>query len=311
MDTIRPGLKTLFLSHQNADPDAIGSLYFLHNRYGGEVALPNSPDRKGKPLAEYLEFEYQFPPLKEDYEQYVVVDTPTPSQLDPISVPTKKAVLIDHHTTNGWDVDIIKEDKTSCAEIIYDMVSPKTLSKDEGIALIAGILTDTSGLRRANVDTLRTLAEMMELSGVAISEVYSIISSQRTYSEKICRLKGAERSKHVREKGFLIAYTYVSSFESSVSEMLLRVGADISFSGSQRSNEFLISCRSKNEVINRGVDMGKLFHRLTEKEDNISGGGHPGAAVLKGKGDVEEYMEKLVRRTRAVIKEKGISKPVK
>ncbi len=307
MDKIRPGLKTLFLSHQNADPDAIGSLYFLQKRYGGDVVLPNSPDRKGKPLAEYLNLRYKLPPLTEDYEQYVVVDTPTPTQLDPISIPLEKAVIIDHHPTDGWEVEVHKEKRTSCVEIIYDMVAPEKLSKDEGIALIAGMITDTSGFRRATVDTFRTLADIIELSGASISEVYDTISSRRTYSEKICRLKGAERSLHVRESGLLIAYTYVSSFESSVSDMLLRTGADISFSGSQRDENFLISSRVRNDIIKMGVDMGQLFNELAKEFDNVSGGGHPGAAVLKGKGEVEEFTERLVRRTRAMIKERDIS----
>lgn len=307
MDLIRPGLKTLFLSHQNADPDAVGCLFFLQRRYHGDIALPNQPDRKGKPLAEYLGLDYMLPPFEMNYEQYVVVDTPNPGQLDPIEVPLDRTVIIDHHPNNGWDTQVYNEGRTSCAEMIYDMFSPDDLTKEEGVALVAGILTDTSGLSRGTRETFLTLSSIMEATDVSISEVHSIISSKRTYSERICRLKGAERSAHVREKGFLIAYTYVNSFESSVAEMLLRAGADISFSGSQRDDEFLISARVLNDAVEKGIDMGELFHETANEHPNISGGGHPGAAVLKGKGDVNEYMDILVQYTRESIRDKGLS----
>ncbi|MFO8110679.1 MAG: DHH family phosphoesterase [Thermoplasmata archaeon] len=308
MDKVRPGLKTLFLSHQSADPDAIGCLYFLQKRYEGDVALPNPPDRRGKPLAEYLGLDYGLPPLKTNYEQYVVVDTPNPQQLDPIELPLNKTVIIDHHPSNGWDIDVFTEERTSCAEMIYELVDPETLSKDEGIALVAGILTDTSGFSRGTCETFRILSDIMDASGITIPEVYSIISSERSYSEKICRLKGAERSSHLRENGFLIAYTYVKSFESSVCGMLLRAGADIAFTGSQRGDEFLISSRCLNEMVEHGVSLGEIFHDLAEDVQELSGGGHTGAAVLKGKGDVKEYMTLLVQRTQGLIREKDISR---
>ncbi len=310
MDIIRPHLKTLFLSHQNADPDAIGSLYFLQNRYDGDVALPNPPDRKGKPLAEYLCMEYILPPLREEYEQYVILDTPNPSQLEPINPPEEKTIIIDHHPVDGWGREIYSEDRTSCAEIVFDMEDPDVLARDEGIGLLAGILTDTSGFRRGDSKTFRTTATIMERSGADIQDVYQVISSKRTYSEKICRLKGAERSSHIRENGFLIAYTFVNSFESSVCEMLLGAGADISFSGSQRGDDFLISSRGRNDLIRYDLDLGRMFHNLADEHENIYGGGHYGAAVLKGEGDVTEYMKLVVDGSRDMIKEKEVSRPL-
>src|SRR6056297_237029 len=102
---IEKGLTTLFLSHQNADPDAVGCLYFLTQRYGGTAVLPTQPDRMGKKLLDHLDMEVMIEPEVSGYEQIVIVDTPNPSQLEPIEFEEEdmeRAKIIDHHHTNSW-----------------------------------------------------------------------------------------------------------------------------------------------------------------------------------------------------------------
>jgi len=310
---IEKGLTTLFLSHQNADPDAVGCLYFLTQRYGGTAGLPTQPDRMGKKLLDHLDMEVMIEPEVSGYEQIVIVDTPNPSQLEPIEFEEEdmeRAKIIDHHHTNSWDRDIFFKNKNSCAEIIFDMVEPEGLEKDETIALIAGILTDTSFLRRGDADTFRILSEIMRSSQVSINEVSQILSHEVPYSEKISRFKAASRLDYKKVNGYFVAYTNVSSFESSVSSMLLMMGADVAFTMSKRGKDIRISARAVDEMVDEGFDLGELFKSIANSKENFSGGGHEGAAVLNGTDGNEKLIRECVGLTVEWIKDQGLERPL-
>ncbi len=307
---IPSGGDTLFLSHQNADPDAIGSLYILGSRYEGHIGLPDKPSAVGKRLAEYLELDYRVCPDVSVYEKIVVVDTPDPNQLNPIELEESDLLVIDHHKTNLWEREVFFRDRTSCAEIIYDIIEPSELTEKEGVALLAGIIADTSNLRRGDSLTFKTLSEIMSLSNVTIEQVLSILSSKRSYSENICRLKGAKRSSFQKANGYIVAYSKVSSYESSVCKMLLSAGADVAFVASQRGNDVLISARAKSELLKKGFDVGKIFKNTSESFKGLSGSGHPGAGVIQGEGDAENSLSYIVDKALEMIRESGIEKPL-
>lgn len=302
------GKKTLFLSHQNADPDAVGCLYFLRNRYGGIIGLPDEPDKRGKRLANFLEMDYSICPSPAEYEQVVVVDTPDPKQLEPIPVIEEKTIVIDHHKSNRWDewdIQLIYKDRGSCAEIIYEMVEPEDMTEKEVFALTAGILTDTSYLNRADERTFRILAELFSHSEITISQVKKELFKRRTYSEKICRLKGAKRSSFEKVNGYLIAYTKVNSFESSACDILLKAGADVAFSVSERDEGIIISGRTRDSMLKLGMDLGAMMKVISSTKENTSGGGHPGAAVFKGNCDSDKVLRELIAKVTEEIKVKG------
>ncbi len=305
---IDKGKKTLILIHNNSDPDAIGSAFFLKNRYGGVVATPGKPDKLGSNLLDYLDFEVNYSMI-DDHEQLIILDTPDPRQLEPFSYDEDEALIIDHHNTDNWNTDVEYFDRTSCAEIVFDLVDPDNLSKREAIALIAGVITDTSNLTRGDSRTFRTLSRILELSSITLNEVREIISEDLSYSEKVARLKGAERSSFCEINGIIIAQSKVSSYESSVSSSLLSLGADIAYTGSQRNDEYLISGRAKESIIESGFDIGAIFQKLSEKHDELNGGGHEGAGVLTGKGDVKRELNRSVNISLNKIRELGISNP--
>lgn len=303
-------IPTLFLSHQNADPDAIGSLYFIKNRIGGDVALPDQPDNIGKRLLKYLGLDYKSDPKLSDYEQVVVLDTPDPEQLKPIEIDdAEDFIVIDHHTTNHWDDEIIYEERTSCVELVYDLIDPEKLSKKEAVGLMSGLITDTSHFKRADSHTFRTAADILEKSGISLEQVSNVIKVDRSFSEKICRFKGIKRSNYIEINGYLVANTKVGSFESSVSTLLLITGADISFTGSQRDEEFLISGRAREEMVEKGIDLGRTFKSMARSKNRVYGGGHKGAGVLKGDGKVEILLEECVKSVVSQIRKSGSSRP--
>lgn len=305
---LEEGGNYLFIAHQNADPDAIGSMYLLWSRYDGVIGLPNDPDSRGKRLVEYLEIEPVICPEIDGYDKIVIVDTPDPRQLEPITIPETGFIVIDHHQNNLWENDVIHEDRTSCVEMIYDMIEPDKISTKEAVAILAGILTDTSGLRRGDSFTFRTLSRIMSKTDVTIDLVQNILSRPRSYSEKICRLKGASRSYHSRVNGILICSSSVSSYESSVCNSLLNTGADVAFVASKKNDEILVSARVKSDLVENGFDLGIVFKKVTEVCKTVSGGGHQGAGVLRGKGDVKTVLDCLIKGAEEHILSMGIER---
>ena len=120
-------------------------------------------------------------------------------------------------------------------------------------------------------------------------------------SEKISQLKGAQRLKYHRVDQFIIATSFGSAFEASVSKSLIQMGADIAFVGSQRGDQFRISARASPRVVEIGIHLGKLLEGIG-KETSNGGGGHPAAAGLSGKGDVKHMLDFCVSRSRKALK---------
>ncbi len=298
----------LFLIHRHADPDAVGSAYFALQRWGGEIASPGAPDSTGQKLLSFLEIDILHTVDFDRYDQVIILDTPDPSQLEPFAPPIEKTSIIDHHSTNGWEKEVFYIDRTACSEVLYEMENPLDLSFKEGIALISGILTDTSNLQRGTLTTFQNLSDIMEKSGVDLERVKKILFEERSYSEKLARLKGAQRSSFREVNGYIIAKTQIGAFEASVSSYLLKGGADVAFTSSEDDENFRVSGRASEKVLEKGIDMGSLFQSIAEDNREVEGAGHPGAAVLSGTGSAEEYLDSCVDRMTERIEKEGLGK---
>ncbi len=287
---IKEGKKTLFLIHQHADPDAIGSSYYLSKRFPGDVASPTAPSKSGKNLLSFLDFRLNRSVDFEEYEQIVVIDTSSPEQLEPLEVPSHDVLVIDHHPSNSWDGKVHLEDRTSCAEIVYEMFKKEDLTEKEGLGLAAGILTDTSSLQRGDSRTFLSLGEILERSGVELRDVKEVLYEKRSFSEKVARLKGAGRSSFIESDGVIIAHTEIGAFEGSVASYLLKGGADAALALNRSEEKLRISGRAVEDLVEEGIDLGRIFRGLSEGKKDMEGGGHPGAAVLTV-SDVSEESE--------------------
>lgn len=302
----------LILIHEHADPDAVGSAYLFQMRLGGDVVSPTEASSTGKNLLNFLNFQLKTPEDVDyqDYDILVVLDTPNPEQLVPMKPPLDKTVVIDHHSSNSWEgVEKRLEKRTSCAEIVYEMFDVDSLSEKEGLALASGIFTDSSSLQRADHRTFSTLSEILEKAEVSISSIKKILFESRSYSEKIARLKGAKRAKLEEVNGFIIAKTKIGAFESSVASFLLNGGADsVLVVNSLEEEDFRVTGRASDELIEMGLDLSKLFKEISERREPLNGGGHPGAAVLTGSHSGEKILEELTSSLKAEMKDKNMGR---
>lgn len=285
----------LFLCHRNADPDAVGSAYTLAEAVGGVVGLVDGCNRVGKMLINALEINVVVNPDPSNYDFTVVVDTSTQAQLNDIKL-TKYAV-VDHHSTcsikDGAEF-YIHRCVSSTAEIVFEIIKSMgaPVMRKPAMSLITGIITDTGNFKYASPQSFRTLAEIIETSGVEYGEVVDILASTpQDISMRIAILKAAMRAQIQRVGEHIIATSTISSFGGTAAGMLTHIGADVSFVGADKEGVIRISGRARRTAIDDGVNLGQIMQEVS-KVYGGTGGGHDGAAGLDVEGgDIQAILK--------------------
>ena len=288
---LRPGRK-LVLIHGNADLDAFGSAYALHSSFDSvDICAPEGLDRTAKVVAKKFSYEPLQTADLSNYDAVIVVDTSSPEQLGGMNCPTPDWVVIDHHIRNEkWAgcTYICDDTRRSCAELIFQLLreADVQISRDAGLALLSGMITDSGHFRYATSRLMADFALLMQKAGIEVDEVFDLTDLEPDVSERIAMLKGGQRLRFERVGQHIVAVSLGSSFESSVCKGLLSLGADIAFVVSQRDEMFRLSARSRQDMVRAGLHLGKLLEDVC-KDVSCEGGGHPGAAGMTGIGDAE------------------------
>jgi len=294
--------KKLILIHSNADPDALGSAYAIQCAFpAADIVSPGGLDRASKAMAEKLKISVRESAEPDDYQAVIILDTSSPAQLGWDKEIPPGSVIIDHHNPlpSSWKncIYYCDESKRSCAEIVYQLIKSagKTLDRSSGLALMVGMLTDSGHFRYATKDLLESFTDLLDLCKAEIDEVFGLTEIEPDISERIAQLKGAQRMKFEKVGEFIVGISHTSSFESSVCKSLITIGVDIAFVGSQRDERFRISARTRQELVRRGLHLGKMLEEIGN-ETNTAGGGHAAAAGLTGEGDVKAILHICMQR---------------
>lgn len=294
----------LFLCHRNADPDAVSSAFALSEAIGGTVGLVDGCNRVASVLIDRLAIDVVDKPNPADYGFVVVVDTSTKAQLNDLELT--RYCVIDHHTTTALTENsefFLHRNSTSTVEIVYNILKAMgaPIHRRVGIGLLTGIVTDTGHFKHASADTFRTVAKIIDDSGVEYGEVLDLMAgTPQDISMRIAILKAASRIELDRVQDMLIASSHVSSFGGSASSMLINIGADIAFVGTAKGESVRVSARAKRDAVNAGVNLGQLMEDISN-EYNGTGGGHSGAAGIDVIADMNEVLNKCRERTKKIL----------
>ena len=320
--------------HNNADPDALASVVGLK-----EFLIQIKPDIKidivlnlnkiaEKVYREFLSKDSKWnisPIYPENIDLLIVNDTSdmgmvlNDKKMLKNEKPPKinKIIIIDHHLEPIKFDDRVKNalilsEYSSTAEIVTKFFRIQELIPNRQIVLIllAGIITDTGQFRYATKDTLDNAKFLLE-TGVSISEVTEHLHKNMARSEKIARIRSANRIQKIHYvEDYIVVFSHVSSYEASACKSLIDLGADLSFiiSYISKTHEFRISSRAKENLIrDTNLHLGEIMKVIGEKY-NGSGGGHDGAAGAYGilNEDSKDYMSELVPEILKLVKNKII-----
>jgi len=313
VDEVLAALATMepraYLLHHHADADAVGAAIALARRWPGMLATHTSVSAAGLRMAKHFGVEVLVDPPLEDIALGVAVDSGSPGPLGPLpeGLPL---VVIDHHKWAGDDVwpgllaRLVDPEATSTCEVVLPLLWAlgEGLEPDEALALLCGLVADTQRFRRATKDTL-TAAFVMLDHGAELRDALALLEvpSPEERSERLARLKAAQRAQVEEVAGLVVAWSHLGAFEASAANGLVALGADIAFVAAQRGSETSVSARVRGGLEAK-VDAASLMQR-TAKDlgPGWSGGGHAGAAGLVGPGPPEAALDAC----RATLARKG------
>lgn len=122
------------------------------------------------------------------YDVFIALDC-TDDRLgdaEPIYRRAHKKINIDHHISNSGcgDVNVVEPERSSTAELIYELMNPEMIDEEIAKALYIGIIHDTGVLRYSNTSprTLQITAELIKF-GFDFPTIVEETFYERTYRQ--------------------------------------------------------------------------------------------------------------------------------
>ncbi|MEA5363730.1 bifunctional oligoribonuclease/PAP phosphatase NrnA [Amycolatopsis sp., V23-08] len=295
------------LGHVRPDADALGSALALGRallQRGARVRVSfGEPDEAPETLRWLDEDALLTHPddLPDTEALLVCVDTPVPKRLGRLAGRVELAgdvLVIDHHATNtGYGTcNVVDESAEASAILVFRILDELGVELDEPIArgLYAGIVTDTSGFRRASPETHRMAARLLE-AGVDPESVVRRIVDERPFAwlpMLSSVLAGAELEPEAAQgKGFVHAIVGVDAAGTVRAE---EVESVIDVVRSVR--EAAVAAVLKQDPSNPGqwqISLRSLGIDVSAVATEFGGGGHRQAAGCTIAGTAEAVLAGL------------------
>jgi nanoRNase/pAp phosphatase (c-di-AMP/oligoRNAs hydrolase) len=317
--------RVLIVTHRNADVDAYASAYGvahilrrLNSKCVVAVAAPEGLSALAKLIHSQYPIEVVTSPQFEEQDMVIIVDTGHAQLLsdwvEQIKSLECSKVLIDHHPHSESveqlvDHLLIDVEATSTSEIVLSILEAKHMKIPQKVAevLLLGLMTDTAGLSLADCRTLENAVKLCRC-GASLAKARQMLRVKRDVSEKIARLKAAQRLRIYRLEDWIIAVTHVGSYQASAARALIDLGADVAVAMGEVDDEVRGSLRATQEFCEKsGVHLGVDVAEKVGSALQGSGGGHAGAASFTAKRPLQEVADKvlltLARKIDAALQE--------
>jgi nanoRNase/pAp phosphatase (c-di-AMP/oligoRNAs hydrolase) len=303
------GKRVLVLCHHAADADAVANTVVL-SEVLNELGAKASPGAAGdisamaKDVLKAFGKEITINPGL-DFDVVVMVDTSGFGHLGEFGGKLRefrgKIAVIDHHRPveemkELAELYFVREEFPSESELIFRIISElgKKPSSKQASLMLTGIVSDTGHFKFAKPETFQAVSSLIGL-GADYKRVMDLMKPPEDLSKRIAMLKGAGRSELHRIRGTLIIFSELGSFEGDAASMFIRIGADVAFVGSEDKGEVRLSARARAEFVEgTGIHLGELMEELA-KDFGGSGGGHPGAASMNGRGNLGDVKKQLFK----------------
>ena len=306
-EAAKRGQRILVLCHHNADPDAVASAIVLaealkHLGARAQAGVSEDISLISQNVLNTFGREIMInPPL--DADLIVLVDTSSLEHLGKLGEQLRegvpKLVVIDHHRPveamkQLATLHFVREKFASEAELILQLLKElgARLTPEQASLLLAGIISDTGHFRLAKSETFEAVNQLLK-TGADYARVNESLKLPQNHSKRVAMLKAAGRAELRRVHGHLVVFSELGSFEGDAAGMLVRIGADVAFVGSEEKGKVRVSGRARQEILKlRELHLGELMEAMG-KQFKGSGGGHAGAASMSGKGRLEEVKKHL------------------
>jgi nanoRNase/pAp phosphatase (c-di-AMP/oligoRNAs hydrolase) len=309
----------VLICHQNADPDAVCSAFalqaLLHKLAPGTKATISCPEGISAPTRQLLENLGISTPdqnIPADADLAVLVDTNSLDQLGPASSAILKMehglIVVDHHHPHPDTMKlarqmIVDESAAAAAEVVFQLfdASKEELGRVEATALMAALFVETKHFLLARESTFEVAAKLVK-AGADPRRLSGMLSSPMNRSERVARLRAAERSSVTMLGSWIVVTSQLGSYQSSAARAFLTLGAHVAFVAGEVKEKIRVNMRATEDFYQKtgahlardvAIPLGKMLGGV--------GGGHPTAAGLTALGAVDEVLIACVNRLRESI----------
>lgn len=318
-NVLRKAETVLILGHQNADPDAVCSAYAftllakkINRKLKLQFASPDGVSKVSKQVLNVVPLEVTNDPEPSKVDAIITVDTNTLQQLgelkDAVIQSNKPLIMIDHHAphednTRTASFVICDEKSTSTCEMILDMYTKLRVKPDRmaSQALFIGLIVETGHMTIANRRTYKAASALVEF-GADPEAALILTRPTMDDSERIARLKSAQRLKMERVDKWVVALSEIGSYHASAARALIALGAHLAIVAGKREDVLTISLRATREFTSEtGLHLGTDLANPLGRAMNGMGGGHATAAGVNGNGEVHDAFKLAMRIVRGFI----------
>jgi nanoRNase/pAp phosphatase (c-di-AMP/oligoRNAs hydrolase) len=298
----------LIVGHQNSDPDAVCSAYafsVLARRINRKLAVsftsPEGVSKLSKQVLNSVPLQVVDQPELSKVDLVITVDTNTLQQLgefkEPLLNSMKPIVMIDHHAPHPENAKtatlvLCDEKATSTCEMVLEMYERFRIppSREVSQALLIGLIVETGHMSIATSRTFKSAWSMIE-AGADPEAAFAITRTTMDESERIARIKAAQRVRLEHVGKWLVGLSEVRSFHASAARALISLGAHLAVVAGKRNDELTLSFRSTREFVEETkMHLGSDLAAPLGTKMRGMGGGHATAAGANVKGEVNEAL---------------------
>ncbi|MHA1989425.1 MAG: DHH family phosphoesterase [Candidatus Hodarchaeales archaeon] len=307
----------ILTTHVNADPDGIGAifgLYFLFSKYYSQKKIYFSVEKKSKLTTNLLKqlkldrvleknsYSNENLPIDDNFD-LITCDTHNYGNIQVLDhdliINTKNIIFIDHHMeteysassmeTMNFSSDVteykcVENDFKASSEIVLQLfyLLNEKIDLEYLKILILGILTDSRRLMLADSPLLQLIAYWIDQdSKTSLYSLFEMLENDYSRSQRIAKLKAAQRIVIHQVDDYIIALTNISSFEGLVARSLIQLGADISCAVAETKDEIRISLRGRMKILDElNIHLGELAGKIASNFPDATGSGHKGASGI-------------------------------
>lgn len=309
----------LIVGHQNSDPDALCSAYALSvlaNRVNRKLRIgftsPDGVSKLSKQILNVIPLKVIEQPDLSGTDLIITVDTNTLQQLGALKQPildsAKPIVMIDHHAPHPDNaktaaIVLCDETATSTCEMILELYDRLgiALSGPVSQALLIGMLVETGHMSIATRRTFKSAYALIK-AGADPQSALALTRTTMDESERIARVKSAQRVRLERVGKWLVALSEVGSYHASAARALVALGAHLAVVAGKRNDELTLSFRSTRDFVDEtGLHLGSNLATPLGVKMNGMGGGHATAAGASVKGEVNEALKLALMMVREFL----------
>lgn len=307
------GKRLLHIGHKHADCDALGSAYAMSRLLPGDLGFALDLKVQAQSVARWLGFEWVENPDPADYDYTIIYDTVRPAMLG-VPMPARYAIF-DHHESGGHRFSTLYNELADAAEwgwvkpvdstcsLLVDLFQKHDISIDHkmGVALAAGIVTDTARLQQAHASALRCLSVTLQAANLHVEDICAVIDPQDVRAaRRPAVLESLRNIQEVNNNGWSCLVSEIDSHDNAfvVMDALIQIGGDMGVVGFPKWGQSMVMTTATAEMIQKtGIDMGGLMRALALEMDTSEAWGSLSGGRIIASLPVKILIERCVQMT--------------